>query len=172
MKFAHSLKFNAVPEWQDNYLSYPTLKKIIYKLQQDQVDHEKTYEINSTTVTDLVEEFKFKRKEEEKSKVEAKANSPYQAYNSNKGAFKLLHRFKKSNLGPIKDESDLEKNIDSANNSVLGSNMDSNVDSSVFDSSLKLDPVRENTKNANPSIESFAMESEEKSSVLYFESSS
>ena len=172
MKFAHSLKFNAVPEWQDNYLSYPTLKKIIYKLQQDQVDHEKTDEINSTTVTDLVEEFKFRRKEEEKLKVEAKANSPYQAYNSSKGAFKLLHRFKKSNLAPIKDESDLEKNVDSANTSIMGSNMDSNVDSTVFDSSLKLDSVRENTRNANPSVESFAMDSEENSSVLSFESSS
>lgn len=32
MKFTHSLKFNAVPEWRDHYLAYAALKKIIYAI--------------------------------------------------------------------------------------------------------------------------------------------
>lgn len=32
MKFTHTLKFNAVPEWREYYLAYPALKKIIYAI--------------------------------------------------------------------------------------------------------------------------------------------
>lgn len=34
MKFSHSLQFNAVPEWSDNYLAYSNLKKLIYILEK------------------------------------------------------------------------------------------------------------------------------------------
>lgn len=34
MKFSHSLQFNAVPEWSDNYLAYSNLKKLIYLLEK------------------------------------------------------------------------------------------------------------------------------------------
>ena len=63
MKFSHSLKFNAVPEWQDNYINYPTLKKTIYKLQQDQLVHNGNQDqgfivgTNQTTVSQLVKDF-------------------------------------------------------------------------------------------------------------------
>ncbi|RLV96263.1 Inorganic phosphate transporter PHO87 [Spathaspora sp. JA1] len=66
MKFAHSLKFNAVPEWQDSYVNYPTLKKTVYKLQQDQIVNNGTGEAgfivgtNQATVSDLVDGFKTK----------------------------------------------------------------------------------------------------------------
>lgn len=66
MKFSHSLKFNAVPEWQDSYLNYPTLKKTVYKLQQDQLvnngtdDQGYTVNANQTTVSELVDNFKLK----------------------------------------------------------------------------------------------------------------
>lgn len=33
MKFSHSLKYNAVPDWQEHYLNYSQLKKLIYSLQ-------------------------------------------------------------------------------------------------------------------------------------------
>ena len=32
MKFSHQLKFNAVPEWKENYLNYSQLKKLIYQI--------------------------------------------------------------------------------------------------------------------------------------------
>lgn len=35
MKFSHSLQFNAVPEWSSKYISYTTLKKLIYTLQRE-----------------------------------------------------------------------------------------------------------------------------------------
>ncbi|KAM9899038.1 hypothetical protein OXX69_009643 [Metschnikowia pulcherrima] len=35
MKFSHSLQFNAVPEWSSKYISYTTLKKLIYSLQRE-----------------------------------------------------------------------------------------------------------------------------------------
>ncbi len=28
MKFSHSIQFNAVPEWSNNYISYSNLKKL------------------------------------------------------------------------------------------------------------------------------------------------
>ncbi|SCV00838.1 LAMI_0G07624g1_1 [Lachancea mirantina] len=33
MKFSHSLKYNSVPGWQEHYLNYSQLKKLIYNLQ-------------------------------------------------------------------------------------------------------------------------------------------
>ncbi|RCK56619.1 Inorganic phosphate transporter PHO87 [Candida viswanathii] len=65
MKFSHSLKFNAVPEWQDSYVNYPTLKKTVYKLQQDQLVNNGTKEqgytvnANQTTLSELVDNFKL-----------------------------------------------------------------------------------------------------------------
>lgn len=68
MKFEHSLKFNAVPEWQDSYLNYPALKKVIYKLQQEQaklvaeLPNDGGYDMelaNSTTINNLYEDFKY-----------------------------------------------------------------------------------------------------------------
>lgn len=35
MKFSHSIQFNAVPEWSSKYISYTTLKKLIYSLQRE-----------------------------------------------------------------------------------------------------------------------------------------
>ncbi|KAG5421870.1 PHO87 [Candida metapsilosis] len=61
MKFAHSLKFNAVPEWY--YLKYSTLKKTIYELQQDQIAYNGNQDQgfvvgkDTTTVTELVDSF-------------------------------------------------------------------------------------------------------------------
>ncbi|PCH42680.1 SPX-domain-containing protein, partial [Wolfiporia cocos MD-104 SS10] len=37
MKFSSSLRFNAVPEWWDEYISYDALKKSIYQLEKQQV---------------------------------------------------------------------------------------------------------------------------------------
>ncbi|KAI8987280.1 SPX domain-containing protein [Mycotypha africana] len=38
MKFSHSLRFNAVPEWIDNYVAYDQLKKLIFQLEKEKVD--------------------------------------------------------------------------------------------------------------------------------------
>ncbi|CDK28547.1 unnamed protein product [Kuraishia capsulata CBS 1993] len=40
MKFAHSLQFNAVPEWSDSYINYSSLKKLIYKLAEESTTEE------------------------------------------------------------------------------------------------------------------------------------
>ena len=34
MKFSHSIQFNAVPDWSNNYISYSNLKKLIYTLEK------------------------------------------------------------------------------------------------------------------------------------------
>ncbi|KAM9914836.1 hypothetical protein OXX69_000276 [Metschnikowia pulcherrima] len=58
MKFSHSLKFNAVPEWQDNYLNYPALKKVIYLAQQNQLENQEpndgSIQVNHALISDLV----------------------------------------------------------------------------------------------------------------------
>ncbi|AET41432.1 uncharacterized protein Ecym_8141 [Eremothecium cymbalariae DBVPG len=37
MKFSRSLKYNAVPDWQDYYLKYSQLKRLIYSLQSEEL---------------------------------------------------------------------------------------------------------------------------------------
>ncbi|OBA24461.1 SPX-domain-containing protein [Metschnikowia bicuspidata var. bicuspidata NRRL YB-4993] len=58
MKFSHSLKFNAVPEWQDHYLNYPALKKVIYLAEQNQLDNHEPSDgsvlVNRALISDLV----------------------------------------------------------------------------------------------------------------------
>lgn len=58
MKFSHSLKFNAVPEWQDHYLNYSGLKKVIYVAQQNQLENGQPQDgslaVNNATITELV----------------------------------------------------------------------------------------------------------------------
>lgn len=58
MKFSHSLKINAVPEWQDSYLNYSSLKKVIYVAQQEQLENGQPQDgslpVNKATITDLV----------------------------------------------------------------------------------------------------------------------
>lgn len=57
MKFSHSLKFNVVPEWQDHYLNYPALKKVIYTAQQSQLEHlEGIHDgpVNEASISDLI----------------------------------------------------------------------------------------------------------------------
>ncbi|CAK9438489.1 uncharacterized protein LODBEIA_P27130 [Lodderomyces beijingensis] len=65
MKFSHSLKFNAVPEWQESYLNYVSLKKTIYKLEQDQAaaaeelgEDDREGRTRAETVTQLMEVLK------------------------------------------------------------------------------------------------------------------
>lgn len=41
MKFSHSIQFNAVPEWSSKYISYTTLKKLIYSLQREALQRRK-----------------------------------------------------------------------------------------------------------------------------------
>lgn len=58
MKFSHSLKFNVVPEWQDHYLNYPGLKKVIYAAQQKQLEslepQDGSVEVNHASISDLI----------------------------------------------------------------------------------------------------------------------
>jgi len=39
MKFSLSLKYNSVPEWQDKYINYSNLKKLVYGLQAQQLNN-------------------------------------------------------------------------------------------------------------------------------------
>lgn len=56
MKFSHSLKFNAVPEWQDSYINYPGLKKVVYNAQQKQLEQLETADpaVNTASISELV----------------------------------------------------------------------------------------------------------------------
>lgn len=56
MKFNQSLKFNVVPEWSDNYLSYDALKKHIYLLQQRQLDMKLEFQRSDKTVSEYLGE--------------------------------------------------------------------------------------------------------------------
>lgn len=51
MKFSESLKYNAVPEWKQNYLNYSGMKTLIYALQKKKLGHEVDEELD-----DILEE--------------------------------------------------------------------------------------------------------------------
>lgn len=115
MKFAHSLKFNAVPEWQDYYVNYPALKKTIYKLQQEQLQQDTGNNgIDLTTVTDLLELESKKLHEESKvsdSNVKDSAinnsSDEENADDKHKFSSKLLNRFKKNKKITFDDDLEL-----------------------------------------------------------------
>lgn len=114
MKFAHSLKFNAVPEWQDNYVSYPTLKKVIYKLQQQQLEaqpNDGSYNVepvNPTTVTELVSRVRINQ---ENHTTSSEADSAHVSDNIGLRFVpsKLISRFRKSKPAHLEADSDIEK---------------------------------------------------------------
>lgn len=114
MKFSHSLKFNAVPEWQDNYVNYPTLKKTIYRLQQQQLEAQNPNDgsytvdpVNRTTVSELISSSKFKKNEES---FNNESTSEIQQSKSKFHPSKLVSRFKKS-----KNNDDIENNFEVEN---------------------------------------------------------
>ncbi|GMM56669.1 SPX domain-containing inorganic phosphate transporter [Maudiozyma humilis] len=49
MRFSHFLKYNAVPEWQSQYLDYVDLKNLIYTLQSQELQHNGGTEGNTET---------------------------------------------------------------------------------------------------------------------------
>lgn len=49
MKFSLSLKYNSVPEWQDKYINYSNLKKLVYNLQAQQLNNSDTKDGSTST---------------------------------------------------------------------------------------------------------------------------
>ncbi|KAI8883859.1 SPX-domain-containing protein [Backusella circina FSU 941] len=43
MKFAHSIVLNAVPEWLEQYVDYDRLKKIVYRVERQNLEHKNTF---------------------------------------------------------------------------------------------------------------------------------
>lgn len=97
MKFAHLLKFNAVPEWQDFYLNYPALKKVIYALQQQQLENpapnDGSVNVHRTTISELVAQARraltsAKQKEDDFNKAaEAAEDEKF-------GALRIISKFR------------------------------------------------------------------------------
>lgn len=52
MKFSLSLKYNSVPEWQDKYINYSNLKKLVYNLQAQQLNNTDTTKGDITGVSE------------------------------------------------------------------------------------------------------------------------
>ncbi|KAI9256432.1 SPX domain-containing protein [Phascolomyces articulosus] len=52
MKFSHTLKFNAVPDWSEHYVAYDYLKTIIFDIEKRRVEainHQTTTDVESST---------------------------------------------------------------------------------------------------------------------------
>ncbi|KAI9034503.1 SPX domain-containing protein [Hyaloraphidium curvatum] len=54
MKFTHSLNLNAVPEWQDHYINYSMLKKLIYQIEKPSHDSTTSIHVDDDTKPLLV----------------------------------------------------------------------------------------------------------------------
>ncbi|KAI5960371.1 uncharacterized protein KGF55_004663 [Candida pseudojiufengensis] len=107
MKFSHSLKFNSVPGWNDNYLKYPSLKKSIYKLQEDQLinngNQNQGFSGNDkTTISEFIENLKIKNGiksetiENSSSNTNNNENNNYNVKNRITKNFNFLQRFNKN----------------------------------------------------------------------------
>lgn len=120
MKFSHSLKFNAIPEWQDYYLNYPTLKKTVYKLQQDQLSQREPNDgsevVDGTTKTTISDLKHHLQNTSTQGHLQEGSSS---RRGGSARARRLLHRFggRKEKLQKVNEtnssESDLERQIES-----------------------------------------------------------
>lgn len=77
MKFSLSLKYNSVPEWQDKYINYSHLKKIVYELQSTQLnglksddDNEEDLQESSSKFNKISKIFKKKQPTEDETTYE------------------------------------------------------------------------------------------------------
>jgi phosphate transporter len=147
MKFAHSLKFNAVPEWQDYYVNYPALKKTIYRLQQEQLSLDAPHVFDPTTVTEvLVQEAHAQRLRGEPAKTRTyAASSSDDESGRRRFPAKLLHRLKKgARRLPLPMELDLESGEGSSSARLEGADAAGKEKASVvsFTRELESDTLR------------------------------
>lgn len=121
MKFSHSLKFNVVPEWQDHYLNYPALKKVIYTAQQDQLQNlepqDGSIQVNHASISDLIRIARRNQalKERREAATAAAEVDEKDDDDSSVDKFhpaKLVNKFKfrKNAKAATSDSEDLEKN--------------------------------------------------------------
>lgn len=143
MKFSHSLKFNAVPEWQDHYLNYPALKKIIYNAQQNQLENSEpqdgSIKVNHASISDLIRiARRNKALQERREALQTAAadadNDLADGFNPSKLVNKL--RFKKNGKAVTEKESESKKQ------SPFDEDVEINlyeVDDSTYRGSIELD---------------------------------
>lgn len=97
MKFSHSLKFNAVPEWQDFYLNYPALKKVIYLAQQKQLESVEPKDgsilVNHASISDLIAA--LRRTQEKKEGTSSSETGEDEEVIEKFNPSKLINKFKK-----------------------------------------------------------------------------
>ncbi|KAG7192368.1 member of the phosphate permease [Scheffersomyces spartinae] len=131
MKFSHSLTFNAVPEWQQDYLNYDGLKKLIYQIQEqvyEQFAGPEGQNISTTTISDLVNEAQAQLKKDLDSAASSSDNakttseSSGNAFSSDAEKTKVISKQKWSKISALlkrnkpQEHHDLEKGIDSIKN--------------------------------------------------------
>ncbi|CAN3372521.1 hypothetical protein DIURU_004981 [Diutina rugosa] len=114
MKFSHSLKFNVVPEWQDHYVAYPTLKKQVYQLEQDQLKFVSPQDgsvlidqTNHATVSELVDSAKFRQ---EMAQLQSEAVDHISG--NDKGLkHRLLSKFKRNPKNLVDSDTESQQNL-------------------------------------------------------------
>lgn len=128
MRFSHSLKLNAVPEWEDKYLNYPGLKKVIYESQQKQIESQEPADgsvavKNDTTISDLVKVAKRNLAETDREDRDDSASSTNSTAEGGKFHNRLINKFRyrknanrsKSELPPSPTPGDLEAGNSTSN---------------------------------------------------------
>lgn len=122
MKFSHSLKFNVVPEWQDHYLNYPALKKVIYTAQQNQLENlqpqDGSVAVNHASISDLIRiarrnQALLERREAAIASAiaeEKEDDASVEKFNPSKLVNKFKFRKNAKTSGSIEASADLEKN--------------------------------------------------------------
>lgn len=142
MKFSHSLKFNAVPEWQDNYLNYPALKKVIYNAQQSQLESSEpqdgSIKVNHASISDLI---RIARRNKALQQMKESSQAAYELDEELSEGFnpsKLVNKLKFKKNG----KSGNERDSDSKKATPFDDDVEVNlfeVDNSTFRGSIELD---------------------------------
>ncbi|KAF7582435.1 SPX domain family protein [Clavispora lusitaniae] len=148
MKFSHSIKFNAVPEWQDYYLNYPALKKVIYNAQQNQLENSEpndgSIKVNHANISDLIRIARRNKALQERREAMQMASSSAvdeedisnEKFNPSKLVNKL--RFKKNK--DITEEKEIEKGVSAGDDVEVHS---FELDGSTYRGSIDLDVFTE-----------------------------
>lgn len=132
MKFSHSLKFNAVPEWQDYYLNYPTLKKLIYTCQQEQLESLEPTDgsllVNHAVVSELVRLVRRNQAILERREAAALENSSLEDVPEKFHPSKLITKFKNRKA----NRTDLEAEADADTTTEVKSDGNNDIDVEVY----------------------------------------
>ena len=141
MRFSHFLKYNAVPEWQNQYLDYVELKNLIYTLQADEIKQ------NGGTLEDVMNDSNNNNNEELNIDNNESSSKTSNIKNKIKNTFFRGSSSKKNK----KDSNDNKDNdADDSQKAEKGQITEETYELETFDNASNMSKVNNNTNKYVP----------------------